>query len=119
MDRMALRVHHVTFDCERPRALADWWASLIGSEVSEDWGEFVRVPAGSVGVDYLAFGRVPEGRVAKNRLHLDLTAGPDRVAEVARATAAGARVLAEHEQPPGFRWTVLSDPEGNEFCISD
>ncbi|MGW2208527.1 VOC family protein [Streptomyces sp. NPDC001781] len=63
------------------------------------------------------FQRVPEARSGKNRLHLDLHAGPEgRVEEVARLTALGATVLREVSGPAGA-WTVLADPEGNEFCV--
>ncbi len=53
----------------------------------------------------------------KNRLHLDL-AGPDRQAEVERLVAAGANLVAEHSLDGGFTWTVLADPDGNQFCVA-
>ncbi|MFG3048965.1 VOC family protein [Streptomyces sp. NPDC048241] len=63
------------------------------------------------------FQRVPEAKDGKNRLHLDLHAGPERrEGEVARLTALGATVLREVSEPGGS-WTVLADPEGNEFCV--
>lgn len=63
------------------------------------------------------FQRVPEAKSGKNRLHLDLHAGPVRRAEeVARLTALGATVLRQVSEPAGA-WTVLADPEGNEFCV--
>ncbi|MET7673534.1 VOC family protein [Streptomyces seoulensis] len=63
------------------------------------------------------FQRVPEAKSGKNRLHLDLHAGPERRAEeVARLIALGATVLREVSGPAGA-WTVLADPEGNEFCV--
>ncbi|MFJ9678119.1 VOC family protein [Streptomyces sp. NPDC101194] len=65
----------------------------------------------------LLFQRVPEAKTAKNRLHLDVHAGPGRrEAEVKRLEALGATALREVDQPGG-RWTVLADPEGNEFCV--
>ncbi|MFD7863902.1 VOC family protein [Streptomyces sp. NPDC057682] len=65
----------------------------------------------------ILFQRVPEPKTVKNRLHLDLHAGPDRRAEeVDRLKALGAKVLDDVEQPGG-RWTTLADPEGNEFCV--
>jgi len=51
----------------------------------------------------------------KNRLHLDVTA-PDRDLKVERLLAEGALVVARHETT-GFTWVVLSDPEGNQFCV--
>ncbi|GGU60638.1 VOC family protein [Streptomyces lavendofoliae] len=65
----------------------------------------------------LLFQRVPEAKTGKNRLHLDLHAPPGRRdAEVARLEARGASVL-RHVEEPGGEWTVLADPEGNEFCV--
>ncbi len=57
------------------------------------------------------FVLVPEGKVVKNRVHLDLSTG-DHPAEVARLVALGASVVGEYEG-----WVQLSDPEGNEFCL--
>jgi catechol 2,3-dioxygenase-like lactoylglutathione lyase family enzyme len=63
------------------------------------------------------FQQVPEPKTAKNRVHLDLHAGPDhRDATVARLTELGATVLREVKEP-GTNHVVLADPEGNEFCI--
>ncbi|WP_405685387.1 VOC family protein [Streptomyces sp. NBC_00057] len=65
----------------------------------------------------LLFQRVPEAKTVKNRLHLDVHAGPERRdAEVKRLEALGATVLHRVEEPGGT-WTVLADPEGNEFCV--
>ncbi|QTE00238.1 VOC family protein [Streptomyces cyanogenus] len=65
----------------------------------------------------LLFQRVPEPKTGKNRLHLDLHAGPERRAdEVKRLQALGARVLREVQEPAG-RWVLMADPEDNEFCV--
>ncbi|MFE1878236.1 VOC family protein [Streptomyces diastatochromogenes] len=65
----------------------------------------------------LLFQRVPEAKTVKNRLHLDLHPGAGRRAdEVARLETLGARVLREVKEPAG-EWTVMRDPEGNEFCV--
>ncbi|WP_406740004.1 VOC family protein [Streptomyces atratus] len=65
----------------------------------------------------LLFQRVPEARTVKNRLHLDVHAGPERrEAEVERLAGLGATVLREVAEQGGT-WTVLTDPEGNEFCV--
>ncbi|MET9011275.1 VOC family protein [Streptomyces olivaceoviridis] len=65
----------------------------------------------------LLFQRVPEPKTGKNRLHLDVHAGPERRAEeVARLQALGARVVREVEEPAG-RWVLMADPEDNEFCV--
>jgi hypothetical protein len=66
----------------------------------------------------LLFNRVPEPKSGKNRLHLDVHAGPaQREATVTRLRAHGATLI-RHVQEPGGEWTVLTDPEGNEFCVA-
>jgi hypothetical protein len=63
----------------------------------------------------ILFGRVPESKRIKNRLHLDLRPD-DQAREVARAEALGARRV-DVGQSDTVTWVVLADPEGNEFCI--
>jgi len=66
----------------------------------------------------LLFQRVPESKTTKNRLHLDLHPGPERrEAEVERLTGLGASVLRRVTEPAGS-WVVMTDPEGNEFCVA-
>ncbi|MFQ6145358.1 VOC family protein [Streptomyces seoulensis] len=65
----------------------------------------------------LLFQRVPEPKSGKNRLHLDLHPGEERRAgELERLEGLGASVLRRVKEPAG-EWTVLADPEGNEFCL--
>ncbi|MEV5431116.1 VOC family protein [Streptomyces sp. NPDC052701] len=65
----------------------------------------------------LLFQRVPEAKTVKNRLHIDLhAAGGRREDEVARLEGLGASVLRRVKEPGG-EWTVMADPEGNEFCV--
>jgi predicted enzyme related to lactoylglutathione lyase len=60
---------------------------------------------------------LPEPKMGKNRLHLDVPVGPEDLdGEVVRLTAAGAS-LVEVRSHPGHRWAVMQDPEGNEFCL--
>ena len=64
------------------------------------------------------FIEVPEGKTVKNRIHFDLRpVDGTREEEVARVTALGATVLADHRRADGSGWFTLADPEGNEFCI--
>ncbi|MFI5944313.1 VOC family protein [Streptomyces uncialis] len=66
----------------------------------------------------LLFQRVPEVKTVKNRLHIDVhPAAGEREAEVARLADRGATVLTRVKEPGG-EWVVMSDPEGNEFCVS-
>lgn len=106
-------VKSVTFDCRDPLALAAFWAAALGSDVDEDstperaWVE----PAGWGGPN-LWFQRVPDDKVAKSRQHFDLRAMGRLDVERDRLVALGARVV--HE---GDVLIVMTDPEGNEFCL--
>ena len=73
-------------------------------------------PAREPGLPPLLFQRVPEPKLAKNRVHLDFR-GESMAAEVARLAGLGATILAERSLGD-YAWTVLADPEGNEFCVS-
>jgi predicted enzyme related to lactoylglutathione lyase len=105
-------------DCADPAALARFWAEAAGWPVTRTEEQLVglRSPAG-VG-PYLEFLRVPGGKTVKNRIHPDVAPyrGEDPAAEVARLRAAGA-ALADVGQGDDVSWTVLADPEGNEFCV--
>lgn len=109
---MSLSIGMVTIDCSNPQSLADFWTAALGTTVGADYGEFVYL----AGAPSLGLQKVPEPRAGKNRVHLDLYT-EDRAAEVARLTGLGASVLAERSAP-GLWWTVLADPEGNEFCVA-
>jgi hypothetical protein len=111
---MALKVGIVAFDCTQPARLAGFWCEALGYQVadSDESGVSIASPDGSGWViDFLA---VPDDKVVKNRLHLDLRPD-DQEAEVKRLLALGAtRVdIGQGE----VSWVVLADPEGNEFCI--
>ncbi len=136
----------VTFDAASPRALAEFWAIALEYEMDpppppfgswpealEAWGlpadsddaNAISDPAGTG--PRLYFQRVPEGKVAKNRVHLDIGVGrgiesPDErwsavTTHVERLVAAGAAVVEERRNDFGDHWMVLTDPEGNEFCV--
>ncbi|MER6357110.1 VOC family protein [Streptomyces sp. NPDC001634] len=67
----------------------------------------------------ILFQDVPEPKSTKNRLHIDVHAGPDaRDATVARLESLGATRVEEEDKGPGGRWWVMRDPEGNEFCVA-
>ncbi|WP_201023275.1 VOC family protein [Serinicoccus chungangensis] len=108
-----LAVTMVTIDCDDPQGLAEFWARALQTEVAADWGDFV-VLAGTPAIGLQRVESTPPG---KNRLHLDL-AGGDRAPEVARLVELGADVVRTHDVD-GFGWTVMVDPAGNEFCVSD
>ncbi|NRQ51326.1 VOC family protein [Aeromicrobium stalagmiti] len=142
------REFQMTFDCADPAALAAFWAEALGYELQpppegfESWEAALQtwgvpesewnsrsaiLPAGGAG-PRVFFQRVPEGKTAKNRLHLDVRAAPglqgdDRMealeAEASRLEALGAtrayRVEPDGRMEQGF--ITLHDPEGNELCL--
>jgi catechol 2,3-dioxygenase-like lactoylglutathione lyase family enzyme len=138
----------VTFDCADPAALAAFWSEAMGYVVPDPpggastWEEFLAaqgVPedqwnAASAAEDpagngpRLFFQRVPEGKTAKNRVHLDVRAAPglqgeERMAaleaEAERLVGLGATRVERHEPSPPMAGghVVMRDPEGNEFCL--
>lgn len=113
---MTLDVGMVTIDCEDPGQLAEFWSQALEMEVLGDYGEFVFIGREGSPVN-LGLQKVPEPRGGKNRLHIDLRGEP-RAAAAERLQGLGATVKEEHSQP-GLAWIVLSDPEGNEFCIGE
>ncbi len=114
-------IRTITFDCTQdPYDLALFWSELLGRPLADDDkpGDPEAVIQDPSGGPALLFVRVPEGKTAKNRIHLDLQPqGRTRGAEVERAIALGARVVADHTRPDGRGWVTLADPEGNEFCM--
>jgi hypothetical protein len=150
------RTIQVTIDCVDPRGLSRFWAAALGyvnpgppgrevpagQDVFDAWQEFLGqagVPetewnAASAAEDpdgagpRLFFQRVPEGKTAKNRVHLDVRAAPGRHGEermaaledeCARLVGLGATRVARHEPAPPMSsgHIVMQDPEGNEFCL--
>lgn len=115
---MTLTLQMINVDCTDVAAQAGFWSQALGVPVDENDGNaFMR----TVGYDRptlprMMFLAVPEGKTAKNRMHLDLVAD-DRAAEVSRLVALGATELRDHDEW-GIQWTVLTDPEGNEFCVA-
>ena len=124
------RLADVVIDCSRPAVVARFWAAALdGYAVAPyDADELARLR--SIGVDdpeddptvliegaadspRLWFQRVPEPKVVKNRMHLDLHAD-DVDAEVDRLISLGAHVV----RPERDRLVVMADVEGNEFCVS-
>lgn len=135
----------VTIDCADPQAMADFWQLALGyieqppPEEYPDWNAFadaVGIPVedrdrfGAV-VDpagqgpRLLFQKVPEGKVVKNRVHLDIDVGAKLTGDerkpavrehAQRLVAVGATLVGERTYGISW-WIVLTDPEGNEFCL--
>ena len=113
---MSLSVSAVTVDCRDPRSLAEFWTAVLGyrfggAEGIEVW---IEDPEGIR--EDISFVLVPEEKSIKNRLHLDLRPSGTRDEEVERVQKLGGAVL-EGFGGPEATWTVMQDPEGNEFCV--
>ena len=91
-------------------AIARWWGEVLGAEVGRDeeqcWIE--KVPGAPF--DGIVFGPVPEPKTVKNRVHIDVGTN-----DVDALVAHGATVL-RAKGDGGLGWTILGDPDGNEFC---
>lgn len=138
----------VVFDCADPGRQAQFWAEALHYRLPEppegfsnwqDWARAEGIPEASWN-DWasaedpdgagprLYFQRVPEGKVAKNRMHLDLNVGGGGAApmderkariaaEVARLKALGASDRRGAIEQEGEFWVRMNDPEDNEFCL--
>ncbi len=119
---MTSRILTVTFDCHDPHLLGRFWAGALGyvehpDEPNEPGDPEVLLVDPRGLHPELLFLAVPEGKTAKNRLHLDLRPDVRRDDEVERILALGATMVDDRRQPDGTGWAVLADPEGNELCI--
>jgi hypothetical protein len=121
------KLREIVVDADHPAVLARFWAQVLDGYVvrAYDAGEIARL-AGlgftpetdpNVMVDgpgpSLCFQVMPGERHARNRLHMDVTVN-DRAAEVSRLAALGASIVREE-----VGYTVMRDPEGNNFCLTD
>lgn len=109
-------VWYVTVDGHDPEALAAFWSQILGVAVKGRFGDdFVMLERPTEEAVAMAFQRVPEAKVVKNRAHVDLQIDDlDAVTELVERLG-GSRVEDHHEEV--FRWRVMRDPEGNEFCL--
>ncbi len=127
----------IVIDAARPRALGDFWCEVLGyieqpppdgfatwEEALDAFGidrsdpdrAFAIVDPEGVG-PRVFLQRVPEGKTAKNRVHLDVRVDPERLRTRAdELVGHGATIVGHYDEPEG-RWITLRDPEGNEFCL--
>ena len=117
---MPLRPGNVTLDCDDVLLVARFWSAALGRPLDARSSEvFASIGGRDADRNELAwyFAKVPGPKRAKNRVHLDLfDANPTAVEDL---EALGATVVGTHEVPGGIHgWTVLEDPEGNEFCVA-
>jgi catechol 2,3-dioxygenase-like lactoylglutathione lyase family enzyme len=109
----AYRLYEVVVDAVDPPRIAQWWADVLGARVSHEaepgsgWSAVGAIPGAPF--EALVFVPVPEPKTVKNRIHWDVV-----VPDLDLLTGDGARVLRRPDDD--VSWTVLADPEGNEFC---
>lgn len=117
---MTLRLGEIVIDCADHEVVVPFWLAAMGDykrvDVNDQYVAVAPVEQ-AIGRPALLFQKVPESKVVKNRVHLDLR-GESMAAEVERLVALGASVVAERSLGETIRWTVMEDPEGNEFCVS-
>jgi hypothetical protein len=107
--------HAVVVDAQDPARLSRWWAEVLGYRILDEDENDVIVGRADKVYPILYFSRARAEKSGKNRLHIDLSPA-DREAEVERLLDMGARHV-DIGQSEGRSWTVLADPEGNEFCL--
>jgi len=114
-------VLNVTFDCHDPGAVAQFWSAVTGyavEKVSAPGNEYWVASPPDDAWPRLVFVKVPEPKVVKNRVHLDvLPAARDQDREVERLLGLGATIVDDRRELTPGGWVVLADPEGNEFCV--
>ncbi len=111
---MSLHIDWIAIDCAEPGALARFWTEALDYQVvNNDPNEPLLAPKDG-SRRRLLFLRVPDEKVVKNRLHLDLRPD-DQNAEVARLERLGAKRV--NIGQGSVSWVVMADPEGNEFCV--
>ncbi len=114
---MPVRLHHIVIDSHDLPGLARFWKQALGWQVlSEREREIVIGPDVNAPVG-ICFMPVTDAKTVKNRVHVDLTtSAADRDQEIERLIELGARRV-DVGQTGEESWTVLADPEGNEFCV--
>jgi predicted enzyme related to lactoylglutathione lyase len=115
---MVVRIGNVAFDCADVLKVATFWSAVLDRPLDKGSGEAFASIGGTDAErrePAWYFNKVREPKRAKNRVHLDLV-DPDPSA-VDKLVELGATVVGE-QRITGHRWTVLQDPEGNEFCIA-
>jgi Glyoxalase-like domain len=104
------RLHGLVVDCRDPAPIAHWWAGVYGADVNHDERGFSTVEnVPGMPILTMDFVPVPEPKKVKNRIHWDI-----KVPDLDALVAIGATIV----RPEGdeIDWTVMADPDGNEFC---
>ena len=114
------RLGWIQVDCADPERIAPFWAALLGVSIEDRLGDppqYINLGAAAANAPHVSFQRVPESKIVKNRLHLDIHV--DEVDDASRRVEAlGGRRLDDfdfHEH--GYSWRRMADPDDNEFCL--
>lgn len=114
---MPLRLHHIVIDTHDLPGLARFWTQALGWRVLSERDQEIVIGTDENAPVGICFMPVSDEKTVKNRVHLDLTtSAADRDAEIERLLALGAQRV-DIGQTGQESWTVLADPEGNEFCV--
>ncbi len=99
----------LAFDAADHQSIAAWWHAVLGGELEHHDGYSSVSRAPGVPFESLDFASVPEAKATKNRVHIDVTTD-----DIERLIHAGASVIRTRDDE--IAWTVMADPDGNEFC---
>jgi predicted enzyme related to lactoylglutathione lyase len=116
MSEPVITVSTVVINTTDPQRLADFWKEILGVGIGHQFSDFFiwLRPQEDRKVS-LAFQKVPDPTPGRNRLHLDSTV-PDVAIARARIETLGGSHVEDHSMS-GYEWSVMADPDGNEFCI--
>jgi len=114
---MPVRLHHIVIDTRDLPGLARFWTRALGWKILSEREREIVIGTDENAPVGICFMPVADAKTVKNRLHLDITTGADdRDAEIERLLGLGAQRV-DVGQTGQESWTVLADPEGNEFCV--
>jgi predicted enzyme related to lactoylglutathione lyase len=114
------RLGWIQTDCHDPERLAAFWGAVLGVEIEDQLGQpphYVNLKPVTPAAPGVSFQRVPEAKAGKNRLHFDVGVDDVDVATARIETLGGTRVPHDDYHEYGYRWRLMADPEGNEFCL--
>jgi catechol 2,3-dioxygenase-like lactoylglutathione lyase family enzyme len=111
-----MQIIHVVIDCVDPVRLAAFWSAALGYHQAWANDDFVVLAPPSRGPVQVLLQRVPEQKVGKNRVHVDLGTS-ELEPEIERLVGLGASRGQAYDMEFA-RWQVMADPEGHEFCVS-
>lgn len=109
------RLSHIVVDCTDPQRLAAFWTGALDVEIAAYWHQYVILTPTVEGGPAIAFQEVPEAKQTKNRVHVDVEVA-DLDAASAQVERLGGAVIGDVEED-GVAVRVVTDPEGNEFCL--